>query len=53
MQGKRPTVRQKKLMIAAGFDPKEWLVVRETDISLSIRNRETGNFEIIVKGDYL
>ena len=39
--GKKPTVRQCKIMQDNGLDPKAWLVVKFLDDRMVIVNRET------------
>lgn len=46
-RGKRPTRPQKMGMMKNGFDPEEYLVVKETTESLYIIHRETKKIETI------
>lgn len=39
-QGKRPTVRQQKLIVEFGENPKEWFVERDTPKELVIVHRD-------------
>ena len=52
--GKRPSVRQKKLMAAWGLNPADWLVVKDTSTELELihRNSDTTR-RMIPKGDKL
>lgn len=47
--GKRPTVKQKKLMCELGFHYDNYLIERETADELVIVNRLTGKTETIRK----
>ena len=40
--GKRPTVRQKKLMTKLGLNCENWLVRRDNDKEFVIVHRQTG-----------
>lgn len=48
--GKRPTVKQRKLMHELGINFDNYLVERETTDELVIVNRLTGKTETIRKG---
>lgn len=37
--GKKPTLRQKKIMKASGLVPENWLVVKDLDSELHVVNR--------------
>ena len=41
--GKKPTVRQKKLMTSLGLNCENWLVRRDNDKEFVIVHRHTGN----------
>lgn len=47
--GKRPTVKQKKLITDEGLDCREWLVTKDTPDMMEIVNRETGKIKEIRK----
>lgn len=47
--GKRPTVRQCKAIQKAGFDPAEYLVVKDTPENLVIVNRTDNTAHTIHK----
>lgn len=47
--GKRPTVRQCKAIQKAGFDPAEWLVVKDTPEIFVIVNRTDNTTHTIHK----
>ena len=48
--GKRPTVRQKKLMTQWHLNCDNWLVVKDTSTEMVIVHRDTGRTRTIVKG---
>ncbi len=47
--GKRPTVRQKKLMTAWHLNYENWLVVKDTSTEMVITHRDTGRKRTIKK----
>lgn len=47
--GKRPTVRQKKLMTKLGLNYENWLVRRDNDKEFVIVNRHTGTVRRMAK----
>ena len=49
--GKRPTVRQKKLMTEWHLNYENWLVVKDTPDAMTIVHRATGNIRVIQKGE--
>jgi hypothetical protein len=49
--GKRPTVRQKKLMTAWHLNYENWLVVKDTPDAMTIVHRATGRTRAIKKGE--
>lgn len=50
--GKKPTVRQKRLIAASGKNPADWLVCKDTTTEMHLVNRHTGTRKIILKGLY-
>lgn len=40
--GKRPNVRQSKLLQLVALDPKQWLICKDTPTEMEIIHRETG-----------
>ena len=49
--GKRPTLRQKKLIQALGMNPEDWFVVMETPMEMHIVHRRFDSvWKVIVKG---
>ena len=50
--GKKPTVRQKRLIAASGKNPADWLVSKDTTTGMHLVNRYTGTRKIIPKGLY-
>ncbi len=51
-QGKKPTRKQKELLHAARLNYENWLVIKETDKVLVIRNRQTDKTRTISKEVY-
>ena len=49
--GKRPTVKQKKLMTQWHLNYENWLVVKDTPDAMTIVHRATGNMRVIKKGE--
>lgn len=47
--GKRPTVRQKKMMTKLGLNYENWLVRRDNDKEFMIVHRQTGTERRLVK----
>ena len=47
--GKRPTVRQKKLMTTRHLNYENWLVVKDTSTEMVVVHRATGRQKIIKK----
>lgn len=47
--GKKPTLKQKKLMKAARLNCENWLVIKDTPKELIIQNRQTGKIREIRK----
>ena len=47
--GKRPTVRQKKMLSQYGLNYENWLVQRDNDKEMVIVHRHTGNSRRIPK----
>ena len=47
--GKRPTVRQKKLMKQLGLNCENWLVRRDNNKEMVIVHRHTGNVRCMAK----
>lgn len=45
--GKKPTVEQRKEIVAAGLDPTQWLVTKNLDDRLVLVNSITGKGHII------
>lgn len=45
--GKRPTRNQMKLFIAAGLNPKNWLIVKKQHDHMLVVHRETGRTKTI------
>lgn len=50
--GKKPTLRQKKLMQAARLNYEHWLVVKDTAMEMVIQNRDTDRVRMIRKEMY-
>ncbi len=50
--GKKPTLRQKKLMQAARLNYENWLVVKDTTEEMIIQNRSTDRVRMIRKELY-
>ena len=50
MKGKKPTRQQKKILEKAGFNPYDWLVLKNPTDSLVIQHKEKGNIETIIFG---
>lgn len=48
-QEKRPTRRQKIAIKAAGWDPENWFVERDTGAEMVIVNRKSGKAKTIRK----
>lgn len=48
-QGKRPTVRQKKLIKGFNINPDEWLVITENNEQITIVNRATKDVKVVSK----
>lgn len=48
--GKRPTVRQKKLMTEWHLNYENWLVVKDTSTEMLIVHKATGRTRTIPKG---
>ncbi len=48
--GKKPTVKQKKLMTQWHLNHENWLVVKDTSVCMTIVHRNTGNIREIPKG---
>ena len=48
--GKRPTVRQGKLMGRWGLNHEDWLVVKDTSEKMEIVHRFTDRIKVIPKG---
>ena len=44
-----PTKEQAKILRKRGYDPLRYVVTKELPYSLIIKNRETGEFEIVNK----
>lgn len=47
--GKNPTVKQKKFIKASGFNPENWLIVKNLTDSLHLVHRYTNTTKIIPK----
>ncbi|WP_219620123.1 DUF6906 family protein [Bacillus canaveralius] len=47
--GKRPTVKQKVLMIQASLHPSEWLVIKNEFATMKVVHRESGEQKTITK----
>ena len=47
--GKKPTVRQKKMMSQYGLNHENWLVQRDNDREMVIVHRHTGTVRRIAK----
>lgn len=45
--GKKPNVRQSKLLQLVALDPKQWLICKDTPKELEIVHRETGEVKIV------
>jgi len=45
--GKRPTLRQKKLIQKVGSDPQNWLVSKHTSTEMHLVHRYTGTRKVI------
>ena len=45
--GKRPTLRQKKLIQAVGWNPQNWLVSKHTPKEMHLVHRNTGTRKVI------
>lgn len=50
--GKKPTLKQKKLMKATRLNCDNWLVVKDTDKEMVIQNRDTDRVRTIRKELY-
>lgn len=48
--GKKPTVAQRDFIAAAGLDPKNWLVVKDTPERMDIAHRFLSSTRQIYKG---
>ena len=44
-----PTRRQSKILRKRGYDPLRYVVTKEPPYSLMVKNRETGEFDIVKK----
>jgi len=49
-QGKRPTLKQRKLISFYGKNPAQWLVERDTSKEIVLVHRETGRLITFPKG---
>jgi hypothetical protein len=49
--GKKPTVRQKKLMTEWRLNYENWLVIKDTPTEMEIVHRATGKIRVIKKGE--
>lgn len=47
--GKKPTLRQKKLMQAAGHNSAEWLIIKDTPEVMIIQDRHTEKTVITIR----
>lgn len=45
--GKRPTLQQKLIIKKSGFNPNNWLVIKNLPGELHIGHRETGRLKVI------
>lgn len=50
MHGKRPTLRQKKLIEKWKLNPHNWLVAKNQTDKLTIIHRHTNNVRVIPEG---
>lgn len=48
--GKRPTVKQKKLMTSNKLNYNDYLVVKDTSTEMVVVHRDTGRIRTITKG---
>lgn len=48
-QPKKPTLAQKKIIKAAGFDWKTWNVAEEDNISMTLISKKSGRRKVIFK----
>lgn len=51
--GKKPTVRQKKMLKEYGLNYENWLIVKDTPLEMVIVHRHTDNVRRIDKGGYI
>lgn len=47
MQGKKPTVEQKKILGECGYHVQDWLVIKQPPGELHVRNKNTGEVSVI------
>lgn len=47
MNGKKPTLKQKRAIKAAGWNPDNWLVIKSPSRELHIQHRHTRTVKII------
>ena len=47
MRGKKPTLRQKKLIKSVGLNPENWLVAKSPPGELHLIHRHTGTKRVI------
>lgn len=47
--GKRPTLKQKKMIISRGLNIEKWLVVKDTTECIEIVNRDSGKLRRLYK----
>lgn len=50
--GKKPSLKQKKLIKDSGLNPDQWLVVKNLPGQLKIAHRETGQQKTINLGGF-
>ena len=46
---RKPTLEQKKLMVAAGLDWKNWNVMEEDNLSVTVISKKAGRKRVLLK----
>lgn len=49
--GRRPTKKQKMMLAQFGFNPENWLIVKNLPYELHVVHRETGKQKSIPRGE--
>lgn len=49
IRGRKPTYNERKILMANGYDPHQWLVTKDTPEMIELMNRENGEIVQIDK----